>query len=125
MLINDIARKNIKKYRQLGKMSQKELAETLDVTHSSVSAWEMGKNAIDINRIEQIADVLKVPLCDIIFEGKDYLNVEINKGSKDILENLRKRPEIMEILYVCLSSQDEDIIIATKLLEELITREGE
>lgn len=125
MLINDIARRNIKKYRKIRNMSQKELAEALDVTHSSVSAWEMGKNSIDINRIEQIATVLKVPLCEIIFEGKNYLDVEIDKETKEILESLKKRPKIMEILYVCLGSEDKDIGIATNLLEHLIAREGE
>ena len=125
MLINDIARRNIKKYRKIRKMSQKELAEALDVTHSSVSAWEMGKNSIDINRIEQIASVLKVTLCEIIFEGKNYLNEEIDKETKELLESLKKRPKVMEILYVSLGSKDEDIIIVTKLLEHLIAREGE
>jgi len=125
MLINDIARKNIKKYRKIRKMSQKELAEALDVTHSSVSAWEMGKNSIDINRLEQISYVLRVPLCEIIFEGKHHLNVETDKETKDLLESLKKRPAIMEILYVCLGSKDDDVSAATKLLEHLIKRDGE
>lgn len=125
MLINDIARRNIKKYRKMRKMSQKDLAEALDVTHSSVSAWEMGKNSIDINRLEQISTVLKVPLCEIIFEGKHYANVEIDKETEELLESLKKRPKIMEIMYVCLGSKDKDIIMATKLLEHLIEREGD
>ena len=117
MLINDIARRNIKKYRKIRKMSQKELAEALDVTHSSVSAWEMGKNSIDINRIEQIADVLKVPLNELIFEGKNSLNIEIDKETKNILESLKKRPEIVENL--------KEIIVAAELLKHLIVKEGE
>lgn len=122
MLINDVARENIKKYRKMSKMSQKEFAEALGVTHSSVSAWEIGKNAIDLNRLNQMCDVLNVPLYEMIFEDKSFLKVEEDEETKNLTEILRNRPEIKELLNLSIKSRYKDIVIAKKLLEELKTR---
>jgi|SRR5665648_139284 len=122
MLINDVARENIKKYRKMNKMSQKEFAEALGVTHSSVSAWEIGKNAIDLSRLNQMCEVLKVPLYEMIFEDKSFLKVEEDEETKKLTEILRNRPEIKELLNVSIKSRYTDIVIIKKFLEELKTR---
>lgn len=122
MLINDVARENIKKYRKMRKMSQKEFAEALGVTHSSVSAWEIGKNAIDLNRLNQMCQVLNVPLYEMIFEDKSFLKVEEDEETKNLIEILRNRPEIKELLNLSIKSRYKDIVIVKKLLEELKTR---
>lgn len=122
MLINDVARENIKKYRKMRKMSQKEFAEALGVTHSSVSAWEIGKNAIDLNRLNQMCEVLNVPLYEMIFEDKSFLKVEEDEETKNLIEILRNRPEIKELLNLSIKSRYKDIVITKKLLEELKVR---
>jgi len=122
MLMNDIARMNIKKYRKMKKMSQKEFAEALDVTHSSVSSWEIGKNSIDLNRLNQICQVLDVPLFEMIFEPQESAAFKLSKEMSAIIESLDKRPEIKEILKICMESKYNDIIVATKLLQVLQTR---
>lgn len=122
MLINEVARENIKKYRKMAKMSQKEFAEALGVTHSSVSAWENGKNSIDLNRLGQMAQILNVPLYEIIFEDKSFLKFEEDEETKKINEILRNRPEIKELINLSINSRYRDIVIVKKLLEELKTR---
>jgi len=120
--MNKVARENIKKYRKMAKMSQKEFAEALGVTHSSVSAWENGKNSIDLNRLNQMAQILKLPLYEIIFEDKSFLKIEEDEETKKINEILRNRPEIKELINLSINSRYKDIVIVKKLLEELKTR---
>ena len=103
-------------------MSQKEFAEALGVTHSSVSAWEIGKNAIDLSRLNQMCEVLKVPLYEMIFEDKSFLKVEEDEETKNLTEILRNRPEIKELLNLSIKSRYNDIIIVKKFLEALKVR---
>lgn len=120
--INDIARNNIKRYRKLRKMTQKGLAEALDVTHSSVSAWEIGKNSIDMVRLNQICEVLDVNLSDILADGGDIEQLQKNEESRKILEEINRRPEVKRLMMTTFDSRNDDVTIAIKLLEALKKR---
>lgn len=120
--INDIARNNIKRYRRLRKMTQKELAEALDVTHSSVSAWEIGKNSIDMSRLNQICQVLNVSLAEILADGGDAQQLQKDEENKKILETMSQRPEVKRLMLTTFDSRNDDIIVAIKLLEALKKR---
>lgn len=122
MLPNEIARKNIKKYRKLKKLSQKQFAEALDVTHSSVSAWEIGKNSVDLNRLNQICQILDVSLYEMIFDREEPSSLEISEELNEIVETVKTRPEINELLRVSRDCQFRDVLIATRILQELKNR---
>lgn len=47
-------------------MTQKELAEKLDVTDKAVSRWETGKGLPDISLLKPLADALGVSIADIL-----------------------------------------------------------
>ena len=120
--INDIARNNIKRYRKLRKMTQKGLAEALDVTHSSVSAWEIGKNSIDMERLNQICQILNVSLAEILAEGADADQLQKNEENRKIIEAVDRRPEVKRLMLTTFDSRNDDIIVAIKLLEALKKR---
>ena len=120
--INDIARNNIKRYRKLRKMTQKELAEALDVTHSSVSAWEIGKNSIDMSRLNQICQVLNVGLAEILADGGDAQQLQKDEENRKILETISQRPEVKRLMLTTFDSRNDDIVVAIKLLEALKKR---
>ncbi|MGI6751301.1 MAG: helix-turn-helix domain-containing protein [Anaerovoracaceae bacterium] len=120
--INDIVRNNIKRYRKLRKMTQKGLAEALDVTHSSVSAWEIGKNSIDMIRLNQICEVLDVSLADMMANEGDMKQLQKNEENKKIMEEIERRPEVKRLMMTTSDSRNDDIIIAIKLLEALKKR---
>ncbi len=127
MPTNDIARCNIKKYRKLRKMSQKEFAEALDVTHSSVSAWETGKNSIDLTRLNQICQVLDITMKELLFESEskekpDPPVIELCEETREILEIVKGRPEVRELIWSCQGANFNDVLIATQLLRALKTR---
>lgn len=120
--INDIVRNNIKRYRKLRKMTQKGLAEALDVTHSSVSAWEIGKNSIDMIRLNQICEVLDVSLADIMANEGDVKQLQKNEENRRIIEEIEKRPEVKRLMLTTYDSRNDDVTIAIKLLEALKKR---
>lgn len=78
----------IKRRRRELKMSQEELAETLDVTYQQVQRYENGMNKLNVENIQLIADVLSVPVsyffeaADEIFmiEGKSPLHLSADES---------------------------------------------
>ncbi len=120
--INDIARNNIKRYRKLRRMTQKALAEALDVTHSSVSAWEIGKNSIDIGRLCQICNVLDVGLQDVLSDSTDAEQFQRNEENRKIVDTINRRPEVKRLMQTTFDSRNDDIVVAIKLLEALKRR---
>jgi transcriptional regulator with XRE-family HTH domain len=58
--------KNIKRIRQEKKISQKELAEKINVTHFWICKLESGKKNTTIYRLEEIAMHLDTTLLDLI-----------------------------------------------------------
>ena len=103
-------------------MTQKSLAEALDVTHSSVSAWEIGKNSIDMVRLNQICQVLNVSLAEILSDGGDAEQMQRDEENRKILDVLNKRPEVKRLMLTTFDSRNDDIIVAIKLLEALKKR---
>lgn len=59
--------KKIKKLREISGLSQSELAEKIGVSYQQIQKYERGKSSISVDRLYQIADVLKVPV-KIFFE---------------------------------------------------------
>lgn len=120
--INSIARDNIKLYRKMRKMTQKKLADELDVTHSSVSAWETGKNSIDMERLNQICNILNVSLSEIFAENDDFDKLQRDEENKQMVEYIESRSEVKKLLNTTKDSRSEDIVVAIKLLEALKKR---
>lgn len=120
--INNIARNNIKLYRKMRKMTQKELAEALGVTHSSVSAWEIGKNSIDMERLNDICRILDVSLVEILTENEDTDQVEKEEENKQLLAYIERRPEVKRLIKTTMDSRSDDVVVAMKLLEAMKRR---
>jgi transcriptional regulator with XRE-family HTH domain len=58
--------KNIKKYRKLKNISQKEMANKLQVTNTWLCKLENGNRNTTIFRLSEIATILNVTLLDLI-----------------------------------------------------------
>lgn len=68
---------NIRKYRELNNMEQKDLAEKLCISNKTVSSWECGRTTPSIGFIETLAKIFnctKTDLLDDIEESKEALN---------------------------------------------------
>lgn len=57
---------NIKKYRTAKKLSQNKLAEMIDLSREHLACVETGKEYISLRKLFLIADLLEVPLSELV-----------------------------------------------------------
>lgn len=57
---------NIKKYRKEKRLSQNKLAEMIDLSREHLACVETGKEYISLRKLFLIADILEVPLSELI-----------------------------------------------------------
>ena len=98
--------RRIKELRQKEKMKQEDLADALDVSVAYMSRIERGNSEINLKRLTQIAEILKVSPGYILTgsntTSKDYLKKDFNT----ILEKCS--PEQQKLIY-----QISELVIKT------------
>lgn len=82
------------KRKELG-LTQKELAELIEVTDKSVSKWERGNGLPDVTRLKPLCDALKVSLNELIAGEDINESVQIEKMEENIM-SLVKENEIQK-----------------------------
>ena len=87
----EMGRRIAARRRELG-LTQKQLAEQLEVTAQSVSAWERGKTVPEAERLEALADVLQISVSSLL-EGGVSMPREDDDGRLDDVETMRRRIE--------------------------------
>jgi transcriptional regulator with XRE-family HTH domain len=80
MDIMDTARLNIKKRREQKGLRQQDMAEKLNMTVRSYQNLESGSTRLDIERLEQVAEVLETPMEDLLKPEGYYIHQEIKDG---------------------------------------------
>jgi len=78
--------KRIKEFRIKNNLTQKELADKLNISVSALSNYETGYNVPTVSRLDEIAKALKVPLSELIGDVadtvKDFQEVYVVKYIK-------------------------------------------
>ena len=95
-IINDIA-KNIKKYRKLNGMTQKDLADYVGVSTAAVSNWETASNSIDIDVLFKVCDALGVPISLMTASDNDF---ELTYAEEHLINCFRSSSDLTQ-LCVC------------------------
>ena len=84
MLIGD----KIKSIRELKNYTQEYIADQLGITQAGYSKIEKGKTSLSLDKLEQLALILYLPLENIInFESQKYFNHDSN-SEKEQVKNL-------------------------------------
>ena len=65
------SRKFISKKRKAMNLTQKELADRLNITDKAVSKWERGLSFPDISILIPLAEILNISLYDLLKGGDD------------------------------------------------------
>ncbi len=86
--------KNLRFYRKKSNLTQKALAEKLNLKSSSVSNWETGINSVDIDTLHNICKIFEVSINDMF-------------GS---FANKNSEPLIDEKDITCLSANEKELI---------------
>ena len=77
----------LKELRQEKKLSQKEIADLLEVSEKTISRWENGENAIKSDKAQQLADYFKVGVGYLLGDDErrtTYLSSTIEKYSDNM-----------------------------------------
>ncbi|HEU6345422.1 TPA: helix-turn-helix transcriptional regulator [Streptococcus pneumoniae] len=77
----------LKELRQEKKLSQKEIADLLEVSEKTISRWEKGENAIKSDKAQQLADYFKVGVGHLLGDDErrtTYLSSTIEKYSDNM-----------------------------------------
>lgn len=73
----------IKEYRLQNKWTQEQLGELLNVSRSTVSSWEVGRNYPDISTLIEISNLFSVSIDTLLKEDNDMVNsIDFNKNQK-------------------------------------------
>lgn len=92
MDIDEIVGENIRKYRRMRGMTQKELGDAIGVRHNTISQYEKGRNAPEQNMIFAIAGALGVSVGDFFPQTTNTPEESFVKG-KAMSGNLNNEQE--------------------------------
>lgn len=70
--------KNIKKFRLLNGMEQKDLAEKLHVSNKTISSWECDRTAPKIGMIQELSKILNCDKTDLITDWIVKMDDDVN-----------------------------------------------
>ena len=87
---------NISKYRKKSGLSQAELAQKIGVKNSTVSSWERGANAPDIETLFSICKLFNVTVADMFgCDTVDYNDkLTVHGFEKDLVISYRNADEV-------------------------------
>ena len=105
-------RELIKKYRKEKGLGQKELAEILDVSKSTVSAWETGDNGVSLPNLYSIAKALDVPLLKLF----DVDSIDQTDDVKAAINYLEERPELTELITMSVNLSEKQLEKVKKII---------
>ncbi|QQR97065.1 MAG: helix-turn-helix transcriptional regulator [Sphingobacteriales bacterium] len=108
----------IKKIREFRNFTQQYMADQLDISQNAYSKIENGTTKITIDRLEKIAQLLDVPLENVISHEKQVFNVENHAKFYAHIENLHE--ENKEILLQQIEFQKQQLIFLQQQNETLI-----
>ena len=91
---------NISKYRKKSGLSQAELAQKIGVKNSTVSSWERGANAPDIETLFSICKLFNVTVADMFgCDTVDYNDkLTVHGFEKDLVISYRKADDLDKVI---------------------------
>ncbi|MBZ5961764.1 helix-turn-helix domain-containing protein [Leuconostoc gasicomitatum] len=78
----------IKIIREDRKISQEQMARSLNVSGQAVSNWERGKGYPDISNIIRLSEIYDISLDELIREDKNYKEVLLEKKIGKTVDNI-------------------------------------
>lgn len=97
---------NIKRIRKLKKLSQKQIALTIDIPQGQYSRIEGGKVVPTIPTLQKIAQVFEVSLAELVSEDKDIEEVDLSLWEKvKLIEQLEtdEKDALIKMIDIALS----------------------
>jgi methanogenic corrinoid protein MtbC1 len=124
--LNSLA-KNIKKYRKLNKISQKALADYLNVTQSSIAHYENGDRQPTLESIMQLSKLFSISIDELL--GHKIItqsHVNYDHVKSDLLEALiQKNEDRFNQIINKITENEENLKTIENLMRELLYKIGD
>lgn len=91
---------NIRKYREMSHLSQKQLASKLGITNSRVSNWEQGANNPPADMIADICEALNVSASELL--GVKLAADELSVDERKVIKEYRIKTSMQHAVKVLL-----------------------
>lgn len=106
----EIFSRNLNKYLQEKKLTQKEVAEAIGVSHQSMNFWTQGRNLPRMDKIQLLAEYLGVRYSDLLYDDPLEETLE---------EAFDRRPDMRALFQLAKDCTPEQIEQAMKIIEAL------
>jgi transcriptional regulator with XRE-family HTH domain len=119
----------LRKLRERKHLSQKEIAEKLDVAQSTYSQWESDLSSYKVDMLPKLAEVLDVDIVELIPKGttvKIVNNSNNNNGSVNAFQvqmDARKLHDDLFSSYEAIIKAKDEIIESKKEVIEMLRSE--
>lgn len=90
----------IRKYREERKISRTELAQTLGVTLSCISNWELGQNDPAADHLGDLCRALQVSPSDLL--GIQLIDGELSEQERKLVAAYRSKPDLQQAVNILL-----------------------
>lgn len=108
----------IKKYRILQGLSHENMAHELNISQAAYSKIEKMETKLSVERLLEIADILKHPLSDFFEEKSLYINVENNERAIGQVINLYEESKESYLKHI--DTLKEEVAYLKQLLEKTL-----
>lgn len=98
---------------------QKDLTDHLGIDKGVASQWKSGKSQSYNKYIAQIAAFLGVSVNDLVGTDEDRTVDYLDDETRELLDALRKRPEMRTLFKAARDATREDIEAASDIIERL------
>lgn len=92
---------NIKHYRKINKLTQKQLANLLNVKPTAISAWEVGRNKPLLDNVEAMSMIFKIKKSELLETdtNKNVMAANIQRHLDSLGLNVKDFARIMDFKY--------------------------
>ena len=99
-------------------LKQKELTDYLGIDKGCYTLWKSGKTKSYFKHITKIAEFLTVSVNDLIgAESQTSEPIYLDDETRELIDTLRKRPEMRTLFKVSRNASKEDVEYAVGLIE--------
>lgn len=95
----------IRKYREERKITRTELAQTLGVTLSCISNWELGQNDPAADHLGDLCRALQVSPSELL--GIQLIDGELSEQERKLISAYRNKPELQHAVNILLGIDSE------------------
>lgn len=103
-------------------MTQKDLAEKLNITDKAVSRWETGKSYPDIEMLEKLAKVFDVSINDILNGKETVPEIREAVADKNIVEVMKQNKKVKKKSKIIISILTALLLILSVLVAIFVNK---